>query len=176
VAVHEQRAGSASLSARLGFDGLTAELSVGYESEDKVRRLVVVGTDGAAVFDDTLTERKLRLFDVTGEAARRLIHSEHQLPALFPKLAPRLPALEPLRIEAAHFVEAVLAGVPFRTDATEGARVVEILEAGQESLETGGLVVSVAPRAQRASLTTKEREDDALVRTPIDPELLSVNG
>ncbi|HEX3596652.1 MAG TPA: Gfo/Idh/MocA family oxidoreductase [Polyangiaceae bacterium] len=176
VTVHPQCAGSARLNARLAFDGLIAELSVGHESDGKVRRLVVVGTHGSALFDDTHTERKLRLFDMTGDAARRLVRPERELPALFPKVAPKLPAREPLRLEAAHFVEALLGGVPFRTDAAEGARVVEILEAGQESLAALGLPVSVASGTQKTPFGAREREDEGLPRSTRDAELAGATG
>jgi predicted dehydrogenase len=62
-----------------------------------------------------------------------------------PDAVPELPAVEPLRLEAAHFVNALSTGAPFRSDIVDGARVVEILEAGQESLAQGGRPVSLEP-------------------------------
>jgi predicted dehydrogenase len=132
-----------TVDACLEFEGgCTAEVSVATGNVEKVRRLVVVGTRAVAVFDDTRLHGKLLLFDVPGRPATHLAIATTDLAGLRVKATPRLPLVEPLRAEAAHFADALLSGTPFLSDVVDGARVVGILEAGQESLALGGRPVS----------------------------------
>ncbi len=48
-------------------------------------------------------------------------------------------AVEPLRAECAHFLEAVESGRPPLTDAEDAIRVIRILTACQDSLDEGGV-------------------------------------
>jgi hypothetical protein len=51
-------------------------------------------------------------------------------------------------VEAAHFVTAVATNTPFRTDAEEGLRVVEVLERGEQALRMRlNTPASAVPRA-----------------------------
>lgn len=135
---------AATLRGRLHFSsGCVAEISVASAASNKMRRLVVAGTRGIAVLDDQKPDRKLTLLDSSPASLDEL--SKGELPRLHcsPSLAPELPLVEPLRVEAAHFVDAVLNDTPFRTDIGEGARVVAILEAGEASFAAGGRPVSL---------------------------------
>ena len=130
---------STAFDARLEFEGgCTAEISVATGAVEKVRRLVVVGAQGIAVFDDMRLDDKLVLLDLPGRAAKSLESVAIDLAGLHRRAAALLPRVEPLRIEAAHFARALLTDTPFLSDVVEGARVVELLEAGRESLAHGG--------------------------------------
>jgi predicted dehydrogenase len=145
VALTEQVDGSVvGMRARLAFDGpCEAEIRVADGARDKVRRLIVVGTEATALFDDLRPEEKLCLYG-TAEAVE-------DMEGLRPQVIAKLPSTEPLRAEAVHFVHALLAGAPFRTDVSDGARVVAVLEAGQTSLASGGRAVRLEDRVAVSS-------------------------
>ncbi len=130
----------------------------------KVRRIVVVGSEGVAVFDDLRTEQRLswlsgaevgrgRLDDVVG-SAREFEPARQGVRDVLDGVAPSrwLPSgglcvplgdRSPLELEAEHFVAGVLDGHEVRSDATSGREVVAVLEAGQRSLdERGAMEVS----------------------------------
>jgi predicted dehydrogenase len=49
--------------------------------------------------------------------------------------SPRVPNVEPLRLECEHFVQSIRDGVPPRSDGHSGLRVVRVLERLQQELE-----------------------------------------
>jgi predicted dehydrogenase len=100
----------------------------------KIRRITVVGRDKMAVFDDMEPERKVTVYDKAPEEPATTygewwtrtgdIHS------------PKVPLLEPLRLECQHFLDLVAGkGDPHRA-AKDGLVVVRALEQLQASLET----------------------------------------
>ncbi len=113
--------------------GLAAHLHLSWLDPHKERRFTVVGSKKMATFDDMELERKLTVYDKGfdqssssyGEYITRSgdIHS------------PSIPNDEPLRIECAHFVDAIRSGEPPRSDGASGLRVVRVLEELQRSLD-----------------------------------------
>lgn len=131
--------------AHLGFaGGLAAHIHVSWLDPRKERRLTVVGSQRMATFDDMEAERTLTIYDkgfdpdaaTTGDYVAR---SGEQR-------SPELSRREPLRIELEHFLECLRNGTAPRTGGAEGLRVVQVLEALQESLDAGGATVALAPR------------------------------
>jgi predicted dehydrogenase len=129
----------------LRFDsGLAAHLHLSWLDPHKERRFTVVGSRKMATFDDMDLERKVTVYDKGfdervgsyGEYITRSgdIHS------------PRIPAVEPLRVECEHFVECVREGRAPRSDGESGLRVVRVLEALQRSLEESSREASAAAR------------------------------
>jgi predicted dehydrogenase len=57
--------------------------------------------------------------------------------------SPRIPNLEPLRVECEHFVECCLIGERPRSDGLSGLRVVRVLEALQQSLDRSRVKVGL---------------------------------
>jgi predicted dehydrogenase len=114
--------------------GKIAHLHLSWLDPHKIRRITVVGRDKMAVFDDMEPERKVTVYDKApeeptttyGEWRTRTgdIHS------------PKVPLLEPLRLECRHFLKLVAGeGDPLRA-ARDGVLVVRALEQLQASLET----------------------------------------
>jgi predicted dehydrogenase len=114
--------------------GVVAHMHVSWLDPHKMRKLTVVGRDKMAVFDDMEPERKVTVYDKApeeptttyGEWRTRTgdIHS------------PKVPLLEPLRLECQHFLRLVAGeGDPLRA-ARDGVLVVRALEQLQASLET----------------------------------------
>ena len=122
------------------FDnGVRAHIFVSWLHPYKEQKLVVIGSEKMAVFDDTVAPgQKLMLYNqgidwVEGEPVPRKGQAE---PVAFD-------ATEPLRAECAHFVECVTTRQTPRTDGPNGLRVLHVLQAAQRSLQTNGQPVPV---------------------------------
>jgi predicted dehydrogenase len=102
----------------------------------KERRFTVVGSRRMATFDDMELERKLTVYDKGfDEDARGYGEYITRSGDIF---SPRIPNLEPLRLECEHFVECISQGEQPRSNGDSGLRVVRVLEQLQRSLETSG--------------------------------------
>lgn len=127
-----------TLSA-FGFpNGVSAHVFVSWLHPFKEQRLVVVGSEKMAVFDDTADE-KLRLYPHRVEWRQRVptaIKAEAQ--------AVELPDEEPLRAECLHFLDCVARRETPRTDGREGLQVLRLLERCQASLEQEGATLPLA--------------------------------
>jgi predicted dehydrogenase len=113
--------------------GLTAHLHLSWLDPHKERRFTVVGARRMATFDDMALEGKVTVYDKGfDEDARGYGEYITRSGDIF---SPRIPNLEPLRIECEHFVECVRTGAIPRSDGESGLRVVRVLERLQASLE-----------------------------------------
>ncbi len=117
-----------ALTAR-GERGPVFSLALSWFAPEKVRRTVVAGDRGFAVFDDGAEREKLRFCD----APYPELGGADPLETKFFNTAasPRIPdvaAREPLRNEIEHFVECIRSGVSPRTDIEHGIRVTKMLE------------------------------------------------
>jgi predicted dehydrogenase len=116
--------------------GLAAHLHLSWLDPHKSRKLTVVGSDRMAELDDMSLERKLTIWDKGFDPAAD--NYGEYITRSGAVWSPSVPNDEPLRIEAAHFVECVATGATPRTDGAAGLEVVRVLEALQSSLEAGG--------------------------------------
>jgi predicted dehydrogenase len=113
--------------------GLSAHLHLSWLDPHKERRFTVVGSRRMATFDDMALEGKLTIYDKGfDEDARTYGEYITRTGDIF---SPRIPNLEPLRIECEHFVDCVRRGEQPRSDGASGVRVVRVLEQLQQSLE-----------------------------------------
>jgi predicted dehydrogenase len=113
--------------------GLSAHLHLSWLDPHKERRFTVVGSRRMATFDDMALEGKLTIYDKGfDEDARGYGEYITRSGDIF---SPRIPNLEPLRIECEHFVQCVRTGEQPRSDGESGLRVVRVLEALQDSLD-----------------------------------------
>ncbi|MGD9125277.1 MAG: Gfo/Idh/MocA family oxidoreductase [Desulfarculaceae bacterium] len=116
--------------------GVKAHIYVSWLHPFKEQKLVVVGTEGMAVFDDTRPEKKLLFYPKTVRWHKRMPVPEKTEPR-----AVEYDTSEPLKSECAHFLEAVHTGLKPTTDGQEGLYVLQVLDACQQSLNMGGGVV-----------------------------------
>jgi len=121
--------------------GIRAHVYVSWLNPFKEQKLTVVGSNGIAVFDDTrLWNEKLLLY------RQYLTWANGQIPT--PSKAKAEPVLvpeaEPLRAECEHFLACCRERRAPRTDGAEGLRVLQVLQAAQQSLEHDGEVVRPA--------------------------------
>jgi UDP-2-acetamido-3-amino-2,3-dideoxy-glucuronate N-acetyltransferase len=117
--------------------GVRAHIFVSWLHPVKEQRLVVVGSEKMAVFDDTADD-KLVLYPHRVEWKQRVPTAvkAHGEPV-------RLEALEPLREECLHFLDCVAARTHPLTDGDEGLRVLRVLDACQRSLAEGGVTIQL---------------------------------
>jgi predicted dehydrogenase len=113
--------------------GVRAHLHLSWLDPHKERRLTVVGARRMATFDDMLIERKLTIYDKGFDEDTR--SWGEYIARSGDAFSPRIPNVEPLRIECEHFIECVRSSRPPRSDGHSGVRVVRVLEELQRSLE-----------------------------------------
>ncbi len=118
-------------TTHLGFPGgENAHVFVSWLHPFKEQKLVVVGEDGMAVFDDGEPwETKVLLYPhkINWRRGEPLPSKAGAVPI---EVAPR----EPLKIECEHFLDCVASGVTPRTDGREGLRVLRVLQAAENSM------------------------------------------
>jgi predicted dehydrogenase len=113
--------------------GLSAHLHLSWLDPHKERRFTVVGSSRMATFDDMALEGKLTVYDKGfDEDARGYGEYITRTGDIF---CPRIPNVEPLRVECEHFVQCIRRGETPRSDGLSGLRVVRVLEALQRSLD-----------------------------------------
>ncbi|MBC8278112.1 MAG: Gfo/Idh/MocA family oxidoreductase [FCB group bacterium] len=111
--------------------GVRAHIFVSWLHPFKEQRLVVVGSEKMAVFEDT-SQDKLKLYPLRVEWKNRIptaVKSEGEVVPLEPA--------EPLKNECSHFIECVENRRTPLTDGEEGLRVLKVLSRCQKSMETG---------------------------------------
>lgn len=113
--------------------GVRSHIFVSWLHPFKEQRMVVIGSKRMAVFDDVRKEDKLMVYDqgvefVNGEPVTRKNEA----------IAEVLEPGEPLRRECLHFLECIESRSKPLTDGESGLRVLEVLNAAQESLSSGG--------------------------------------
>ena len=121
------------------FDrGVRGHIFVSWLHPYKEQRLVVVGSKRMAVFNDVSKDEKLVIYDqgidwVNGQPTPRKNDAE----------VVQLPANEPLREEALHFLDAIANGTRPLTDGESGLQVLKVLQSAQRSLSLNGQPVPV---------------------------------
>jgi UDP-2-acetamido-3-amino-2,3-dideoxy-glucuronate N-acetyltransferase len=112
----------------------------------KEQRLVVVGSEQMAVFEDSNPTEKLVTYP------HRVEWHAGKIPVAVKGERRVVPigADEPLRVECEHFLDCCLNRIPPRTDGHEGLAVLRVLAAAEQSLRTGGRLVPV-PGPQNGS-------------------------
>jgi predicted dehydrogenase len=129
--------------ANLRFaDGRMAQVHVSWLDPHKARRMVVVGSRKMATFDDMDATEKIRVYDKGAEVRRDAATAIEAISVRHGDIRiPLVPAVEPLQVEAQHFVDCVRQGRTPRSDGRDGLRVVRVLEAAGESLRRDGAPV-----------------------------------
>jgi UDP-2-acetamido-3-amino-2,3-dideoxy-glucuronate N-acetyltransferase len=124
-------------------DGVRAHIFVSWLHPFKEQRLVVVGSDKMAVFDDTL-HNKLVTYPHKVEWKNRIptaVKAEMELVTI--------DSTEPLKAECQAFLESLRTRKPPLTDGDEGLRVLRVLDACQQSLQADGAAVALEGLSSR---------------------------
>jgi len=116
--------------SRLRFkSGVTGHIFVSWLHPIKEQRLIVVGTEKMAVFDDT-ADKKLLLYPHRVDWPGRVPKAVKAEPTVV-----EIEQAEPLKEECRHFLQCVIHRTPPLSDGAEGLRVLRVLDLCQKSLE-----------------------------------------
>ena len=117
-------------------DGVLAHVHVSWLDPSKVRRMTIVGSKKMIIYDDLAAEGKVKVYDKGAVRATDPQYGEYQYRLHSGDIAiPKLPLLEPLRVECEDFTSAIQTGSVPLADGRDGLRVVQVLAAAQQSLE-----------------------------------------
>lgn len=127
--------------------GVQAHIFVSWLHPIKEQRLVVVGSEKMAVFDDTADD-KLVLYPHKVEWKNRIPTAVKAKAEIVP-----LEDREPLRAECQHFLDCIASRTSPVTNGEEGLRVLRVLDACQRALQNG--IIELEPAG--ADTQVKER-------------------
>jgi len=136
----------AYLSLPLG-DRALAHLHVNWLSPTKVRTMIVAGSERMIVFDDLAPAQRLSIYDTGVDLTENPEDRQRQLQVAYRTgtiVAPALPETEALRNVVNELIAAIHERRAPATDGHAGLRVLELLEGANESLHTGGSMITTA--------------------------------
>lgn len=114
----------------------------------KTRKITIVGSKRMAVFDDLEPSEKLKIYDKGAEVNLDYDSYAESVGLRFGDITvPYIKVGEPLRVECEHFLSCVRNRSTPRSDGEDGLRVVEVLEAADQSLAKNGHPVDIAGAA-----------------------------
>ncbi|MGB8953495.1 MAG: Gfo/Idh/MocA family oxidoreductase [Candidatus Aminicenantales bacterium] len=115
--------------------GAKAHIFVSWLHPYKEQKLIVIGEQKMALFDDVRPNEKLFIYPHKIDWIRRmpLAHPEKAEPVKVEKI-------EPLKTECVHFMECIATRKAPKTDGNNGLRVLKILEMSQQSLQDKGKI------------------------------------
>jgi predicted dehydrogenase len=131
----------------MDFGGnLLCHVHASWLDPSKMREMTVVGSRKMIVYDDVSAEGKVRVYDKGAFRKGDVTYGDYQYKLHSGDiLIPRLDLREPLQEECAHFAACVRSGAQPLTDGRNGLRVLQVLTAGQQSLERNGELVELQP-------------------------------
>jgi predicted dehydrogenase len=119
-------------------DGMISHVELSWLAPSKLRRTTIVGSKKMLVYDDTSNE-PVRLFDSGVQVRPPETFGEYNLTYRSGDIvSPHLPAAEPLLLEMGDFCDAIRLERAPRSSCELGVEVVRMLEAVDNSLDTGG--------------------------------------
>jgi predicted dehydrogenase len=97
-----------------------------------------------AVFSDTDTQEKVKVFDKGVDVSLNFeTYAEYLTLRAGEVYIPLIVNTQPLALECRHFVDCVCGRKTPRSDGQDGLRVLRVLAAAQQSLDSGGLPVQI---------------------------------
>jgi len=126
--------------------GISAHLHLSWLDPQKVRRMVIVGSDKMLVYDDTRPESPVQIFDKRAEREQE----DPTDPSRFrfatksgDVSTPKIVCPEPLREEIGHFVSCIKNKTKPFTDGHHATEIITVLEAMSVSLAADGKPIEV---------------------------------
>lgn len=137
--------------------GTIAHVELSWLAPSKLRRTAIVGSQKMVVYDDTSNE-SVRIFDSGADLPDPGSFGEFRMTyRAGDVVSPRIEPTEPLGLELADFCLAVQNGCEPRSSVDIGMGVVNIVEAVERSMQTGGMKVQLANDA--SWLVTGQEQD-----------------
>ncbi len=131
-------------------DGMLAHMHVNWLSPLKIRRTLIGGSRKIVVYDHLDPDNQVKIFDkgvegITDHERRRLL-VQYRTGDMY---APKIDQTEALEVACKHFVDCIQTGTSPLTDGRAGLKVVQLLEAAQQSLERRSAIAHSAPSVWR---------------------------
>lgn len=117
-------------------NGLFVTIVASWFAPEKVRRMIVGGEKGMAVFDERDPTRPIRFIFQPYPHGRGFQARSHFFESSG-EVVPKVEAREPLRNQLEHFIECVRANKPPLTDIGQGVRIVEFLDVTSKAIASG---------------------------------------
>lgn len=132
--------------------GMMAHINVSWLSPVKVRQVLLSGSKQMIVYDDLLPSEKIKVYDsgvhfTEDPAEVERLRVSYRTGDMW---APRLDETEALRVAVDHFASCVANRKAPLTDARLGVRIVELIEASNQSMRERGRCVPVGRAVARA--------------------------
>ncbi len=128
-------------------NGTSAHIHLSWLDPRKVRQITIIGSKKMAFYDDVAESEKVFLYDkgcaLTGSNGNSAAWPPHY--HYGDVTIPFISNSEPLRIECNHFLSCIRENKTPKTDGVAGLKVINILEAANRSLLSGGQRVKIAP-------------------------------
>lgn len=125
-------------------DGALGHVHTSWLDPHKDRNLTIVGAKKMVVFDDTEPTEKIKIYDKGVNAGQDYsTYGEYLSLRTGDIVIPKLDTSEPLGLECRHFIDAVRNRTAPRSDGKSGLEVLRILEAAQQSMDSGGTPVDL---------------------------------
>lgn len=123
---------------------ILANIHVSWFAPKKVRKVVVVGSDKMAIFDDVEPKEKLKIVNANEPSGFYKTFKEFQNAVKYGDIVkPRLELMEPLKVEVQHFLNCIKSGKRPLTDGENGLQVVKVLEAADKSIHNNGEMIKI---------------------------------
>jgi predicted dehydrogenase len=128
--------------------GTIAHANVSWLAPVKVRQILVGGSKKMITYDDLEPSEKVKVYDkgVSFTDDQQQIHEMRVGYRTGDMWAPKLPVTEALRVEGEHFVDCIMNNKVPKTDGHLGLRVVELIEAANQSMRRKGETVYINGR------------------------------
>ncbi|MFO7610189.1 MAG: Gfo/Idh/MocA family oxidoreductase [Candidatus Krumholzibacteriia bacterium] len=127
-------------------EGRLAHIHVSWLDPNKIRNTTVVGSRKMLVYDDVSPAEKIRVYD-KGVDVQPHYDNFGEFQLLYRSgdvFIPRLDTVEPLRVEAQHFVDVIAGEAELMTTGVHGLRVVQVLEQACRSIREDGRPLDLA--------------------------------
>jgi predicted dehydrogenase len=122
-----------------------AHVHVNWLTPVKVRHTLIGGSEKMILYDDLEPSEKLKVYDkgITVTPGTEDVYKMLVSYRSGDMWAPRLDNTEALQTEAIHFVDCVMNGTHAETDGSTGLRMVNMIEAAEQSLRARGQLVEI---------------------------------
>ncbi len=131
----------------IGYEsGVVAHIHVSWADPNKVREVVVVGSEQRVVFDDIKTSEQVRVYEkgVTPQLSEVSTYGEFRFSIRDGDIiSPTVEISEPLKNQCCDFLESVASGRRPLSDGETGLEVVRVMEAIDRSIALKGAPVSI---------------------------------
>jgi predicted dehydrogenase len=126
-------------------DHVIANIHVSWVDPNKVREVVVVGSQRRIVFNDLNNVERVRIFEkgIAPEMEAGSFGEYRLLVRDGDIISPHVEASEPLKNQSSHFLECIHSGTRPNTDGQSGVQVVRVLCALSDSVALNGVPVSL---------------------------------